>query len=172
MKTINVGNDVFPVRTGDFQVNISKICAERDDDWGKIVAGRLASVVDLHAADALYHQQCSVNFRTLKNIPKQHSSSVTKRVNYGRPEDLNRSGAFQRTVEYFRENDEEQLTIADLIDKMQEFLEGSSCQAYSQVYRTGNSVKSRENALVILYNGDPGQNLNALRFSVKELQIC
>ena len=56
------GNDVFPVRTGDFQVNISKICAERDDDWGKIVAGRLASVIDLHAADALYHQQCSVNF--------------------------------------------------------------------------------------------------------------
>ncbi len=28
---------------------------------------------------------------------------------------------------------QEQLTIADLIDKMQEFLEGSSCQAYSQV---------------------------------------
>ncbi len=129
------GNGIFPVRTSDFQASISKICDERDDDWGKVVAGRLAYVIDLHAGDALYHQQCSVNFHTLKNVPKQHSSSSgTKRVNCGRPEDLDRSGAFQQTVDFFRENDEEQLTITDLIGKMQECLEGSGYQAYSQVY--------------------------------------
>ena len=129
------GNDVFPVRTSDFQTNISKICEERNDKWGRLVASRLAFVIDLHAADAVYHQQCSVNFRTLKNIPKQHSfHSATKHIHCGRPEDLNRSGAFQQTVAFFRENDEEQLTISDLIGKMQECLKGSGCQAYSEVY--------------------------------------
>ena len=129
------GNDVFPVRTSDFQTNITKICEERNDKWGRLVASRLAFVIDLHAADAVYHQQCSVNFHTLKNIPKQHSShSATKHVHCGRPEDLNRSGAFQQTVAFFRENDEEQLTISDLIGKMQEYLRGSGCQAYSEVY--------------------------------------
>ena len=126
---------MFPVRTSDFQTNISKICEERNDKWGRLVASRLAFVIDLHAADAVYHQQCSVNFRTLKNISKQHSShSATKHVHCGRPEDLNRSCAFQQTVAFFRENDEEQLTISDLIGKMQECLKGSGCQAYSEVY--------------------------------------
>jgi hypothetical protein len=41
----------------------------RDDEWALDVRGRLEFVQDLHAADALYHQQCSVHFRTLKQIP-------------------------------------------------------------------------------------------------------
>ena len=47
------GNDVFPVGTSDFQSNISKICEARNDDWGKLVASRLALVIDLHAADVV-----------------------------------------------------------------------------------------------------------------------
>lgn len=124
--------DVFPVRTSDFQSNISKICEERNDVWGKLVASRLAFAIDLHAADAVYHQSCNVNFCTLKSVPKQHSSySTLKRMNYGRPQDLDRSRAFQQTVQFFRENDEEQLTLSDLTEKMQECLQGSGFQAYS-----------------------------------------
>jgi len=47
------GNAVFPVRTRDFQSCISKTCEEKNDDWGKIVANRLAHVIDLLAADVI-----------------------------------------------------------------------------------------------------------------------
>ena len=52
---------------------------------------------DLHAADAVYHQSCSVNFRTFKTVPKPFSPKVDKHENIesrGRPVHLNE--AFQR----------------------------------------------------------------------------
>lgn len=39
------------------------------DAWTIEVYGRISAVSDLHAADAIYHQQCSVDFRTLKPNP-------------------------------------------------------------------------------------------------------
>lgn len=47
------------------------ICDERRDEWSAEVRGRIESVNDLHAADAVYHQSCSVNFRTKKLSHKQ-----------------------------------------------------------------------------------------------------
>lgn len=166
------GNDVFPVRTSDFQCNISRTCEERNDDWGKLVASRLALVIDLHAADAVYHQQCSVNFRTLKNVPKQHSSySTAKRVNTGRPEDLDRSRAFQQTVAFLRENDEEHLTTSDLIEKMRGCLEVSGCQAYSQTYMKQKLKEEFGDEIIITQlNGKPDVvtfrgNVSAIMFN-------
>ena len=63
--------DVFPVRTTDFQDTVLQICHSRNDKWSEVVSGGLASVNDLHAADAIYHQQCSSNFRTGKNVPSK-----------------------------------------------------------------------------------------------------
>ncbi|CAC5372532.1 unnamed protein product [Mytilus coruscus] len=59
-------SDVYPVRTSEFQCKIEDICKQREDEWALEVRGRLEFVQDLHAADALYHQTCSVNFRTLQ----------------------------------------------------------------------------------------------------------
>ncbi|CAC5398049.1 unnamed protein product [Mytilus coruscus] len=61
--------NVFPVRTDDFESRIQDACDLRNDDLAAEVRGRLESVSDLFAADAVYHQACSVNFRTCKNIP-------------------------------------------------------------------------------------------------------
>jgi len=33
--------------------------------------GRISYANDLHAEDAVYHNQCSINFRTGRNIPKK-----------------------------------------------------------------------------------------------------
>jgi len=60
------GFEVIPVRTKDFQDFIEKVCKDRNDSWSEIVLGRLQYAQDLHAADAVYHQICSVNFRTGK----------------------------------------------------------------------------------------------------------
>jgi len=111
------------VRTSHFQSSISLKCEERNDDWGKLVASRLAHVNDLHAAGAVYLQQCNVNFRTLKNIPKPHSSGSTVKcinkecVNARRPH-LDSYRAFQQTLAFLRENDKEHLTTSDLIERM------------------------------------------------------
>ena len=56
-------NPVFPVRTMDFQNSIVDICNQRKDSWGDEVYARIQQVNDLHAADAVYHQSCSVRFR-------------------------------------------------------------------------------------------------------------
>ncbi|XP_021363437.1 uncharacterized protein LOC110456800 [Mizuhopecten yessoensis] len=69
------GHDVFPVRTTEFKNNLEAKCMTRNDEWAEEVLGRLQiAPADLHAADAVYHQSCSVNFRTGKMMPLSKSS--------------------------------------------------------------------------------------------------
>ena len=71
----------------------------------------------------MYHQACSVNFRTLKQIPKKHGNDTDSKRVKGRPTDTVKSKAFLKVTEVLVENDEEQFTIPDLIGKMEEYLE-------------------------------------------------
>ena len=45
-------------------------CSTRRDEWADRVQARLLAVHHLHTADAIYHQQCSINFRTGKPLPR------------------------------------------------------------------------------------------------------
>ena len=67
--------EYYPVRTKDFQEKITEICISRNDAWSAKLKGRLEFSQALHASDALYHQQCSVNFRTRKDIQKMFQAS-------------------------------------------------------------------------------------------------
>ncbi|CAC5381294.1 unnamed protein product [Mytilus coruscus] len=104
---------------------------ERDDEWASEIQGRLQSISDLHAADALYHQACSVNFRTNKKIPLAFSSAPKKKENSSRGRPAAYEEYFLNIVEYLKNHDDEQITIKELVDKMND-----SCgeQAYSSVY--------------------------------------
>ena len=130
------GFEVIPVRTEDLQNAISGICHERNDEWGSTVLGRLEYARDLHAVDAVYHNQCSVNFRTGKDVPCQYNSDhqTKKQKQAGRPQSVSRIDAFLKVVKYLEENDEEQFTVNDLCDKMNDFLKSSDDEAYSAVY--------------------------------------
>ena len=45
------------------QNSLSAKCVQQNDEWaGQVLAG-LECARDLHAADAVYHQPCNVNFR-------------------------------------------------------------------------------------------------------------
>jgi hypothetical protein len=112
------GIDVFPVRTKDFQINIEKICRERNDSWSTNVLSRIQFVQDLHAADTVYHQKCSVNFRTGKSLP---SPTPNKKKTTGRPPKQDVQIAFQKTMDYLIEHEDEQITVIELIHKMSEF---------------------------------------------------
>jgi hypothetical protein len=100
------------VRTKDFQINIEKICRERNDSWS-----RIQFVQDLHAADTVYHPKCSVNFRTGKSVS---SPTPNKKKTTGRPPKQDVQIAFQKTMDYLIENEDEQITVIELIDKMSE----------------------------------------------------
>ena len=80
-----------------------------------------------------------MNFRTGREIPVCFSSDeqVTcsaKKSKRGRPLEEERGWAFKKVIEYFEENDEEQLTIMHLTNKMAEILEHSNCEPYTSWY--------------------------------------
>ncbi|KAL8591937.1 hypothetical protein ACOMHN_039990 [Nucella lapillus] len=103
-----------------------------DDKWAEAVLARIKSVNDLPAADALYHKQCSVNFRTTRGIPQAYQpSSETAKATKGRPADERRTEALKKVVEYFKEFDDEQITLTDLCTKMKDYLD-SDTQAYTE----------------------------------------
>ena len=69
----------------------------------------------------------------------------SKRSKIGRPINDDQDQAFSRVCTYFEENDEEQLTISDLCNKMKQFLHGSESSAYGNQY-----LKSK----LLAYYGD------------------
>lgn len=130
------GYEVFPVRTKDFQDSVREVCLERDDSWALKILARLEYASDLHAADAIYHQQCSVNFRTKKQIPQPFDEEKSIPRKKGRPHDIARSDAFHKVAKYLEQNDDEQITVGDLTEKMKVYLEedkGSDgmCEPYT-----------------------------------------
>ena len=123
--------ELIPVRTLEFDTAKLKACDERSDEWSEKIKGRVLFTKDLHAADAVYHQAYSVNFRTGKNIPQlTEYDNSSKKQRVGRPEDSLRAEAFQKFTLFLEEHDEEQVTITDLIKQMNEFLDGSNLEPY------------------------------------------
>ena len=65
---------VFRVTTLEAKDTVLQTCSERKDEWAEVVQARILHFYDLPAADAIYHQACSVNFRTKKQIPMLFAS--------------------------------------------------------------------------------------------------
>ena len=61
-------------------ITVLLACDERGiaDEWAEIMRGRIESVQDLPAADAVYHGACNTNFRTNRNVPRMFDSEVSK----------------------------------------------------------------------------------------------
>ncbi|CAG2191758.1 unnamed protein product [Mytilus edulis] len=145
------GTDIFPVRTKDFQSNIEKICRERNDEWATHVLTRIVFVHDLHAADAVYHQRCRVNFRTGKSIssgtPKQSKNKTD------RPKHQQTQAAFQKTVEYLLQNEDEQLTVIELVEKTKDYCGDT---AFSTVHMKSKIQKYfGDDVIITEINGKP-----------------
>ena len=124
------------VQTREFSVSIKKVLEDRADEWDTQVQGRLEFLAnDLRAYDCVYHQKCSVNFRTGKDIPLEFEnlSNVRKSIK-GRPENSVHKTAFFRVCDSIEENEEEQFQIPGLVNLMQTFLEDIHHTAYSKVY--------------------------------------
>ena len=63
------GHDVYTVKTIEFNKTLKETCESRNDEWATEALGRLNTAPsDLHAADAIYHHQCNINFSTKTKI--------------------------------------------------------------------------------------------------------
>ena len=93
---------------------------------------------DLHAADAVYYHNCSNNFQTTKQIPAayQTETSCSKKLKLGHPELQERTDAFLEVVSYLEQNEDEQITISDLIKRMEDDLIESDYSSNSPQHMT------------------------------------
>lgn len=145
---------LIPVRTMDFKDKIIEACDKYENDWVDTVRDRVVYAHDLPAADAVYHQLCSVNFRTGKQIPHLFKTKVVQRASKyprfsGRPKDLIRAESFLKIAEYLEQNDDEQTTVGDLILKMSEYTEAENCDPYSFKYMKTELVKHFGDKIII-----------------------
>ena len=149
---------LIPVRTFDFQKAIVRACSERNDEWAIKIKGRIDFIHDLLAADAVYHKSCSNNFRIGKSLPQkfqQYDHSI-KRMKSGRPQDLTQAEAFTKVIKYLEDNDEEQITINNLIEKMAQYLNGTETPPYGFTYMKEQLQKQLEGKIIITeLNGKP-----------------
>ena len=114
---------------------ILAVCHERGDA-SETGQARLLNVHYFHAVDAVYHKVCSINFRTKKQIPAvhKHEGNTSKRAKVGRPQYEERRDAFLEVARFLEENDDEQITIKDLVSRMENNLADSEHSAYSHTH--------------------------------------
>ena len=124
------------VLTKSFPEAVLAHCEERSDDWAFTVKGRIIYFGnDLRAPDCVYHKQCSINFRTGRDIPEQfRTGPVTKRKRPGRPKNGDQEQAFLKMCEYLQRNDEEQMTVSDLVSIMSDHLSEEESVPYGNQY--------------------------------------
>ena len=129
-------SDYSNVKTDTFADSILKCCDNRSDDWATTVKGRIEYFCgDLHAADCIYHHSCSINFRTDRDVPRQYRSCPPRKGRKsGRPRNQDQEQAFLEMCFYLEANDEEQLTVSDLGNKMKEFLTDKESTPYGNQY--------------------------------------
>ena len=114
---------MFAIKTFECERSLLHKCAERGDRWGQLVESRIQTVNDFHAADAVYHQQCSVNFQTHKNIPTKCMTGTRQPApRKGCPVSEAQTAAFLKVARYLQDNDDEQITFTDLRQKMHQCL--------------------------------------------------
>ena len=87
---------LYIVNTDAFVKTILVHCKTLRDKLSIAVQVRIKRFgVDLHEADCVYHQSCSVNFRTIRKIQKQFKSvDSAKRQKSGRPTEYDQEEAF------------------------------------------------------------------------------
>ena len=147
------GFDVISDRTIELKDTVLTVCQERNDSWAHSVLARILSAHDLHAADAIYHKACDINFHRVRQIPTgfRKEKLCTKKVKLGRPEELDRTEAFLEVAKFLEENDDEQITISDLISQIEVILDGSEYSAYSRVHMCSKLKEHFGDRLVITH---------------------
>ena len=139
------GTDVNFIRTLPILLSIKDVCKSRNDEWGNEVLGRIEYAQDLPAVEARYHQTCSSNFRSGYKTPSKYAQ-VPNESKRGRPVNARSEETFAEVVRYFEDNQNEQITVSDIVEKMKEL----TCEdAYSTVYMKKKLIDHFGDSIII-----------------------
>jgi hypothetical protein len=86
--------------------SVLQTCIERADEWGLQVQGRLNTVNDLPAVDAVYHHQCYKRFRTDSHASRQIDIA-------GRPTDKEKRKTFEELCSWLEDGSDGELHSLD-----------------------------------------------------------
>ena len=127
---------VSKVETVSLKDSLLIHCENRQDSWSQTVLTRLLSIHDLVAAGAQYHRNCFSHFCCKRNIPTSRTeiNGQNKRLKVGKKSDDISNAAFIKVTDFLKENPLQQMTIPQLVQKMQDFLGASDSEAYSTKY--------------------------------------
>ena len=115
----------YKERVDSFQQEVKSKCVETKYTWVNEVLARIEYSRYLMASNSVYHKCCSIGFR-LGKYPEEdcyEPLSKNRKTVSGQMFDVKREDTFLQAVNYLLENDEEQLTIHDLITKMSQLCE-------------------------------------------------
>ena len=106
-------NLIHTVATDDINATLLKACAERNDEWSHIVQGRMLTISDLFAADAVYHHNCYTKFKRGDPPPGSQKNQAGRKV------DADKMALFeQMCIDLLENGGGELYTLDDLIEYM------------------------------------------------------
>ena len=154
---------LIPAWTLELRETILQACERYHNEWVNTVKPRVLFVSHLPAADVVYHKQCGVNFNTGKRMQQTFacrqsgdpSADKYPRLS-GRPKDEVRSEAFLQVTRYLEQNDDEQITIHNLINHMRSVIAEENCEPYNFPYMKSQLLKHfGERIIIAEINGKP-----------------
>ncbi|XP_053377819.1 uncharacterized protein LOC123527311 isoform X2 [Mercenaria mercenaria] len=119
-KCNKICSEVHRVEQFNFTATIKELCNIRNDSWGNEVHARLVSVLDLQAAEAIYHQVCNVNFRTFKQVPDRFAKDEKSKKSPGRPQCTELLEGFKDVINYIESNEGAALSVKELVQVMEQ----------------------------------------------------
>ena len=127
--------DGMCIRSFDFTESVKAVCDKRQGKWAEIVIGKLEYYRgDLPTFDGVYHKSCDINFRTGRKVPQKYHTEFNKyffdETRPGRRENDNQQSAFLKTCFYLESIIDEEITLKQLQNKMEEYLVGTEIFVY------------------------------------------
>ena len=171
-KSHRKGFEFSHVLTLEFDNSLRDVCKKRNDFWASQVLLRIATISDLHAEDAIYHQKCYQYFRLLKSVPSAFASPLSESgAVVGEETQKNdpiRITAFLAAMSYLdeRPKNQEQITVEDL----QRVMEEQGVEAYTTKHMKSKIVEHyKGNVIIIKIN--PNQRVITFCRSVESILL-
>jgi hypothetical protein len=132
-------NDVRAAMTLELKASILKRCKVRNDDWSLVVKGRLETIIDLPAAEAVYHSTCLTRFN-------RNGDQVAEVSNVsGRHVDEEKLSAFNELCEQLERSCDKLYSLDELHEQMSSSVSGD---VYSKTHLKRKLIERYESRII------------------------
>ena len=171
------GFEAFKVSTlpnEGFQKSTLEKCKEREDEWSRSVSDRIQNVCrnELFAYDCVYHSACAKCFQAGWNIPARFKTDIESgpkkpKLSQNQCKKDIRDEAFLNVCKYLEDNDDEQLTMSDLVSKMEEYC-NDKIDAYSKKHMK-RKIIDHFGEEVLISNSQTKEDVVTLKSTAKKI---